>query len=87
MTAELEAAALSAGAQLRASSCSASKACLTGGGATTSGAVPAVQFVEKEPETTPGAILAKLPGRCPFFPREKGKDRCLLGAKLWSAGP
>ena len=69
--ADLRAAAAAAGAALRAAACVAAKACLTGGGGTTPGGGGAVPFVEREPDVTPGALLAKLPGKC---------AACLCGA-------
>jgi hypothetical protein len=62
VSSNLNAAATTAGATLKSSACAASKACLVGGDSLLSGAAPQVQFIEKEPDTTPGAILAKLPG-------------------------
>jgi len=60
--ANMDAAALAAATQLRSAACASTGACLVGGGSLVSGAGAAVRFIEKEPDTTPGAILAKLPG-------------------------
>lgn len=60
--ADVTSAGAAAGVTLRGAACVGSGSCLTAAGGAIGGGGAAVQFVEREPEITPGGLLAQLPG-------------------------